>query len=194
MQQNAFRRIKLFATILWVAMPFLISAQPSNRYTCYDGNISFFSSAPLEDISSINKKVKSILNTQTKTMAFVVTMKAFQFKKSLMQEHFNEKYVESDTYPQATFSGRITSDFNPSEYIEQLVTVEGELTIHGISQSLTVMGQLHPQKDQINGHASFKIKPADYGIKIPKLLIKNIAEEVEVNVEVTYRPKENSNH
>jgi len=189
MQQNAFGRIKLFTTTLLVAMPFFISAQQSNRYTCYDGNITFFSSAPLEDISSVNKKVKSILDIQTKTMAFVVTMKAFEFKKSLMLEHFNEKYVESDTYPQATFTGHITSDFNPSEYSEQSVTVEGDLTIHGIAHPITAKGTLHPQKDQINGQATFIVKPADFDIKIPKLLIQNIAEEVKVTVQVIYRPQ-----
>ncbi|MBI9062905.1 MAG: YceI family protein [Marinilabiliaceae bacterium] len=192
MQQIAFDRIKLFATILIVAMPFFISAQQSYRYTCYDGNISFFSSTPLKDVSAVNKEVKSILDIKSKTLAFVVTMKAFDFKNSLMQEHFNEKYVESDTYPQATFTGRITSDFNPSEYSEQSVTVEGKLTIHGVSHSIIANGTLHPQKDQIDGQATFIVKPADFNIKIPKLLIKNIAEEVEVNTEVTYLPKKNN--
>jgi len=170
-------------------LPLIMSAQQPTRYTCHDGTISFFSSAPLEDISSLNKKVKSILDKEKKTMAFVVTMKAFDFKKSLMQEHFNEKYVESDEFPQATFSGRIISDFDPLQYGEQSVTIEGDLTIHGITQVITVNGILHPQEKQINGKATFTVKPADYAIKIPKLLIKNIAEEVEVSVDIIYHPK-----
>lgn len=181
--------LKRSISAILVLLPLIISAQQNNRYTCYDGSISFFSSTPLENISSVNKKVKSILDIKNKTMAFVVTMKAFDFKKSLMQEHFNEKYVESDTYPQATFSGRIISDFEPLQYTEQSVTVEGDLSIHGVAQPITANGTLHPQKDQINGLATFIVKPADFDIKIPKLLIKNIAEEVTVTVQVTYHPQ-----
>ncbi len=180
--------VALFAAYL---IPVLLLAQHPERYTCDDGTISFFSTTPLEDISANNQKVKSILDIEKKTLAFVVTMKAFDFKKSLMQEHFNEKYVESDTYPQATFSGQITSAFNPLQFTEQAVTVEGELTLHGITKYITVNGRLHPHQEHITGQAEFKVKLVDYDIKIPKIVIKNIAEEIAVSVHVTYQPHDN---
>lgn len=163
-------------------------AQKLHRYHCFDGQITFFSSAPLEDIKAVNQKVKSAIDTEKNTLAFVVPMTAFTFQKALMQEHFNEKYVESDRFPQATFSGKITSDFNAQLHLKQDVMVTGDLTIHGVTQTITVKGLLTPGADNILAHAVFNVKPADYAIQIPKLLVKNIAESVEITVDLTYRP------
>jgi hypothetical protein len=176
----------LFSVFLLLAVTFLPAT--AQRYTVADGLISFYSSAPMEDIRAENRKVASLLNVATGEVAFSVPINQFQFRKKLMQEHFNEKYMESDKYPRATFSGRI-SGFNPSAAGMQQVQANGMLTIHGVTRPLQVTGSMERREDRLFVNSTFKVKLADYAIKIPQLLWQNIAEEVEVTVELWYKPE-----
>src|SRR5688500_15365572 len=107
--------------------------------TTRTGHISFYSSAKLEDIEAHNYQVSSSLNTETGDMAYVVMIKSFQFKKALMQEHFNENYMESDKYPKSTFKGKITdlSKVNFNKDGTYNVKVQGDLFIHGVTKNVT---------------------------------------------------------
>lgn len=136
----------------------------------------------LEPITAKNKKAKIILNSNTGEIASLMYMTDFDFPNKLMQEHFNENYMESDTYPKATFSGKInnfsTIDFSK----EQIINTTGSFKIHGKTQqktiSLTVLKQNNIYK--IKGKLTLQLK--DFNIKIPSIMFYKIAEEVEVNI------------
>src|SRR5690242_744137 len=109
-------------------------------YTAKSGSASFYSEAPLENIEANSSSVQSILNTTTKSVAFIISIRSFQFKKDLMQEHFNEKYMESDKFPNATYSGKINEDLDLSKDGTYDVTSTGKITMHGQEKQITVPG------------------------------------------------------
>ncbi len=165
----------------------LISAGAySQKYQSEKSNIVFFSDAAIEDIRAENKKASSIFNTTTGDIVFSVPIQEFQFEKSLMQEHFNEKYMESDKYPKATFQGKISGfDVNAKE--AQQANAKGKLTIHGVTNEVDIPGTIEKQNDKLVMKSKFMVKLVDHKITIPQLLWQNIAEQVEVTIEFTYK-------
>jgi len=161
----------------------------SQKYVSEKSNITFFSSAPLEDIKARNQKARSVFDAATGQIVFSVPIKEFKFRKSLMQEHFNEKYMESDTYPKGTFSGSI-KDFTPGVANPNTVA-EGEFEIHGVKKKVRISGMLDLRNDKLKLESKFIIKVEDYDIEIPSLLFQNIAEEVEVTISFEYKIYEN---
>ena len=150
------------------------------KYLTKTGEITFFSSAPLEDITAQNKEVLSIIDTNDGSTAIAIAMESFVFPNSLMQEHFNENYVESEKYPKATFKGKI-ADYTSLKKIENYNTITGELTIHGVTQNVVIPVKVSKQKKSIVLEGKFSVKLADYNIDIPTILFKNIAEEININ-------------
>lgn len=177
-------RIRNFLTIVLLASIVPAAAQ---KYTAEKAFISFFSDAAIEDITADNTKVTTIFNSSTGDVAFSVPMKEFKFAKSLMQEHFNEKYIESEKFPKATFQGKV-SDFDASKKGPQQCHAAGKLTIHGVTKDIDVPGTMEVDGKKITMKSKFMVKVADYNITIPQLLFQNIAEEVEVTVDFTYKP------
>lgn len=179
--------MKKIATITTVFILVLMAGSAfSQRYITKNGHIKFYSETPMETIEAHNKQVNSVLDINTGDFVFKVLMKSFEFEKALMQEHFNENYVESDKYPNASFKGKITNlgdiDFtSPGEYEAQ---VQGVMTIHGVAVEISEAGIFNVGKGQVKGSSKFIIKPEDYNIKIPNTVVNNIAEEIEVTVEV----------
>lgn len=147
--------------------------------------IKFYSSAPMEDIEATNETVQSILDLDKGEMVYAVKIKDFQFEKSLMQEHFNENYLESEKYPKSTFSG-VIKDWNKQEG-EQEVTVSGKLSIHGITKDVEITGKINYSGDKATVFSKFTVELKDYKVKIPKALFYNIAENVEVTVDFEYK-------
>ncbi len=172
----------LVATLL----PLLATAQ--DKYATRNGEISFFSHTAVEDIDAVNHKATSVLDAATGAMEFAVLIKGFEFEKALMQEHFNENYMESNTYPKATFKGKVAG-----VTAEQLktaatyeVTVSGELTIHGVAKPVSSKGTLVSDgKGAVKASSDFIVKPADHGIKVPGGV--NVAEEIQVKVRIDYQ-------
>lgn len=160
----------------------------AQKYAVTEGMISFFSSATLEDIKAENPKVASVFNAATGEIAFSIPINEFQFEKKLMREHFNEKYLESEKYPKSTFSGRVEG-FNPNAQGIQQATAKGRLTIHGVSREVTIPGTVEVQSGNLRMQSKFIVKLADYNVKIPKLMWQNIAEQVEVTVNLLYKPQ-----
>jgi hypothetical protein len=157
-------------------------------YLTRNGKITFFSQAPLENIEAINNDVTSILDTKKGEFAFVVLIKSFKFKKALMQEHFNENYMESKTFPKAIFKGNITdiSKINFAKDGIYAVTVNGDLAIHGVTKKIEAPGTITIVKGKINAASKFAVKVKDYNIKIPSIVVNKIAENVEVSVDCKY--------
>ncbi len=166
------------------------SAQAQGKFFTRDGFISFFSHTDVEDIDAKNNKVASVLDAATGQLEFAVLMKAFEFKKALMQQHFNENYVESNKYPKAQFKGKILNignvDFTKDG--EYPVEIDGELTIKGVTKPLQTNASVIVKGGVPQGVAEFKVKPTDYGIQIPSLVRENIAEEILVKVDMPYQP------
>jgi len=160
----------------------------SQKYILNRGTITFFSEATLEDIKADNEKVSSIFNVSTSEIAFSIPNSEFQFEKKLMQQHFNEKYMETDKYPRSTFSGKLLG-FTITTPGEQLVKAVGKLTIHGVTKEVEVPGAVEVKSDGISMKAMFIVKLADHKIKIPQIMWQNIAEQVEVTVNLAYNPQ-----
>lgn len=174
--------MRILAFFLFV-LPFCLQAQ---KYTVEKGSIIFFSDATLEDIKAENKKVASLFNSANGAIAFSVPIAEFQFEKSLMQEHFNEKYLESDKFPKATFQGTL-ANFNMTAAGEQLVKATGKLTIHGVTRDIDIPGTFQNKNGKLEMTSKFKIRLEDYQVAIPQLMWQNIAEEVEVSLTFIYK-------
>jgi len=153
-------------------------------------SISFFSKSPLEDIDATNKKASIVLRTTTNDIQFGVPMISFKFPKPLMEEHFNENYVESDKYPTCTFKGKINETIDYTKDGEYKVTAKGTMNLHGVSKEVEAPGTLTIKGKEITIVSAFKIKVADYAIKVPSLYVQNIAEVVDVKVSAVLEPYE----
>lgn len=158
----------------------------AQKFSAERGTISFFSDAAVEDISAKNTVVGSIFNAGTGEVVYVAKIKDFIFPKSLMREHFNEKYMETDKFPKSTFQGKITGYTSGTEGIQKVRAV-GKLTMHGVTRDVDIPGTLEFTGGKINMNAKFLVKLADYQIKIPKLIWQNLAEEIEVTLDFTYK-------
>jgi hypothetical protein len=172
--------------VIYACIFFNFTATLAQKYVKESGTISFFSAASLEDIKADNAKAVSLFNSTTGDIAYSVPIADFQFKKSLMQEHFNEKYLESDKYPKANFQGKIVG-FDLTEASIQNVTATGKLTIHGVTQDISVPGTFEVKNSKLLLQSKFKVKLEDYKVEIPKLMWQNIAEEVDVTINFTYK-------
>ncbi len=159
----------------------------AQNYVAEKSVITFFSDALLEDIEATNSKTASIFNTETSELVFSVSIREFQFDNKLMQEHFNEKYLESEKYPKATFSGKIIN-LEATQTNVQHVKAKGKLTIHGVAKEVELEGTVQ-LGEKITVKSKFNVKLADYNIQIPQLVFQNIAEVVEVTVDITYKPQ-----
>lgn len=157
----------------------------AQKYKTVSGTTKFFSDAPLEDIEAITKKVTSIIDADKGDMAFLIPISSFDFEKKLMQEHFNENYLESEKYPNASFKGKL-SNYDPAKKGVQKVQAKGQMTIHGVTKDISVEGTIDNQGDKMLLKAKFPITVADHKIKIPKVVFYNIAEVVEVTLDLTY--------
>lgn len=173
------------AILIFVAITWAGQAQMLSREVL----ISFFSEAPLEDIKSESTKGISAIDTVSNKIYFKVPIRSFEFEKSLMQEHFNENYLESSKYTNAEFKGTIIGPVNFSRDGSYSVTVQGDLTIHNVPKNYTVKGVMKVKGGEITAHAVFPVHIADHQIKIPRLVIKNIAEVVDVTIKAVYAPE-----
>lgn len=171
----------LFTTII-LFFTHLSAGQSQSILIDKGGKATFFSEAPLENIEASNENVVGALNPENGNVAVSMLMSKFEFKKSLMQAHFNENYVESDEFPKATFKGAIR-DFSRQELYEigkRTKTVVGEVTIHGVTRPLETALNIETTAERIMINTVFMLKVEDFDIEIPKVVFYNIAEEVEV--------------
>ena len=159
----------------------------TNYYT-KTGKIQFFSKTAIENNDATNNQVVSTLNTDNGELNFGVLIKAFKFKNALMEEHFNENYMESSKFPKSTFKGKINNlkeiDFKkPGKYTAK---VSGDLTIHGVKKPIAASAILVVKEKTIGATSSIIVKPSDYNIQIPDLVKDKIAKEVSVEINIDY--------
>jgi polyisoprenoid-binding protein YceI len=151
-------------------------------FTTRNGFIGFYSKTPLEDIKAENSQVYAVVDAGKKVLAFNLLVKGFSFPKKLMQDHFNEEYIESDKYPNARFTGTYAGNVDFSKNGVYTVQVQGELTLHGVRKQLTVPATIEVQNDKLTGKSNFKLTPSDFDIKIPSLVREKIAQQIDVHV------------
>lgn len=178
--------------IIVLALFALLSIQVSAQGKFYtkSGKISFFSSTSVEDIAANNKTVVCLLDSKTGDLQFAVLLKSFEFKKALMQEHFNKDYVESDKFPKSEFKGQVTnnSTVNYSANGSYPVTVKGKLTIHGETKDIEASGTIIVKDGKVQANAIFNVVIADYKIIIPKLYKDNISKSIKITVDCALDP------
>ncbi len=162
-----------------------------DRYFTRDGHVEFFSETPMENIEATNDKMTSVVDFENGKFEFAVLIKSFEFEKALMEEHFNENYMESNTYPKASFVGEIedfagvrNSNFPPG--VE--MAAHGKLTIHGVTKDVVIPATITPDGGQYKIASIFKVSPADYNIEIPNTVRDNIAKEIKVTVSAVIVP------
>jgi len=163
----------------------------AQKYFTKNGHISFFSKTSMENIKAVNDQVMNVLNVQTGELQFSVLIKSFHFEKALMEEHFNENYLESEKFPKSIFKGNISnlSEVNFTKDGQYPVSVTGSLTLHGVTKPVTSTGKIVVTAGKISASSLFNIRLADYNISIPKLVKDNIAESVEITVLSDYDQK-----
>ncbi|MEO8771306.1 MAG: YceI family protein [Ferruginibacter sp.] len=155
-----------------------------------NGSISFYSKASIENIAADNSQVMSTLDLASGQLQFSILIKAFHFKKSLMEEHFNENYMESDKFPKATFKGNIKDlKIDLTKDGSYPVSVTGDMMIHGVTKNITSPGTIIVKGGVATGNATFKIKLADYKVSIPAVVKDNISETVDITVSCVYDKK-----
>lgn len=162
-------------------------ALAQSPWVCRTGRIRFSASTPLEKIEATNNNVLAQLNPQSGKLEVVVLLKSFQFPHALMQDHFNDNYVESDQFPKSTFSGQLV-DW-PNRGLEQdhwEGQAVGTLALHGQTRAVKMAVRLNKANNNWVGQARFVLSPADYEIRIPSLVRDKIANEVQVDVQLIF--------
>jgi polyisoprenoid-binding protein YceI len=173
-------------TICLLTLMFMLqlSVLTAQKYYSKAGQIHFLSEASLERIEANNKSALVVFDAANGQMEWSVLIKGFQFEKAMMQEHFNENYMESHKFPKGLFKGALlnTHEIEMDKDGTYPVAVKGALTIHGVTQSVTIAGQMQIHKGAISVNSVFEIAIADYGIVVPKIVRDNVAKTVKVDV------------
>jgi polyisoprenoid-binding protein YceI len=156
----------------------------AQKFVTKTGMIRFYSDAPAEKIEAINRQVNAALDVSTGSLVFNVLMKSFTFEKALMQEHFNEKYVESDKFPTATLVGTVINikDVNFAKNGSYPVIVEGKLTLHGVTKQITEKGTISVANGTVTAMSVINILLSDYGITIPDMVVSKLSNKIEITV------------
>lgn len=172
--------------LLSIAILFSVNTIAQTKYYTKAGTISFYSKSAMENIEATNNKVVSIWDVGTGQIEFAVLMKGFEFEKALMQEHFNENYVESDKYPKAVFKGTIENSKTISLTTDNLITVKvnGTLTMHGVTNPVNTTAIITIKKGIIGASSNFTIALADYKITIPSIVADKISKAIAIAVNI----------
>lgn len=168
----------------------VILSHAQDRFYTKTGRINFVSKAPMEDIEGKNKTVTAVLDTKSGAMQFAVQMKGFEFEKQMMQQHFNENYVESDKYPKAEFKGTIVNnkDIRYAKDGTYAATVKGKLTIHGVTKDVETKGSIKVNGGKIDASSRFNVLLSDYNIKIPSIVKDKVSNSIQVLVDCSLEP------
>ena len=159
---------KLF-TLLALTLGLSLSAQ---QYMTRQGSLTFDAGSPLEDIVATSNSATAVYDAQDGKLGVQVLMTSFEFKRALMQEHFNENYAESEVYPKAVFKGK----FEAGRAI-------GALTIHGVTKDVDVPAKLDLSKETAHLVAEFALTIEEYGIAIPSAVANKIDKQAKILVD-----------
>ena len=176
---------KLFLTVsLLFAVALCMDAQ---TYMTRTGKVDFNAttkSSP-EKIEAKNNEVACIVDAKTGDVRFQILIKSFKFERELMQEHFNENYMESDKFPKSEFKGMITNlaDVNFGKDGTYNAKVSGKLTIHGVTNDVSQPGTITVKGNSVVLAAKFAVKLKDYNINIPAVVADKVDKEAAIKLE-----------
>ena len=173
---------------LLLAIAFLALSANAQKFLTREGFIKFYGSTPMEDIEAVTKQASSVIDAESKAVVFQVLLNSFAFEKALMQEHFNENYVESEKFPKATFKGTIVGDVDLSKSGTFEVSLNGNMNLHGVDKELTVPATIIVEKEGMKLSSEFSLVPEDFRIEIPGAVREKIAKQMEVTVKCAYKP------
>jgi polyisoprenoid-binding protein YceI len=166
------------------------STMAQDKYFTKSGNIQFSSKGVIETIEATHRSVTCVLDSKTGDIQFAVLMKGFEFRKALMQEHFNENYVESDKYPKSEFRGQITNNNEINYTKDGIYTahIKGKLTLHGQTKDVEADGKFTVKDGKLLAASKFKILMSDYDIDIPGTVAQNMSDTINISVNCTLEP------
>ena len=185
----AFIRLSL-ATIIFILLAFSVAAQPGKIYITQDGEIYFRSDAPQELVRANSRELKGAIETTGKTFSFKVRVASFDgFNSGLQKMHFNENYMESVKYPEASFKGKIIEDIDWSKDGKYEVRAKGILNIHGVEQERIIKSIVIIKQAVLFIQCNFTVLLADHNIPIPRVVKEKLAEEIKVEIKATLQGK-----
>ncbi len=189
--RNKLKHNIMKTTIFIIALLFVgINLSFAQKYLSRDGHIWFYSTTPVEDIEAHNYQASGIIDTESGEVVVSVLMKSFKFEKALMQEHFNENYIESDKFPKGKFKGTITNsdEINFQQSGSYIAKMKGTLNIHGVDKEIETPVEMRVDGNNIHAKGKFITSPADFNIKIPSVVKDNIAKQIDVHLLMSYTP------
>ena len=178
--------IKPILFICFVALCLNSGAQP--LYITKDAKINFNSSTTVEDIVAESNQATTIIDIDKNVIKFSVLTTSFKFRRALMEEHFNENYIESPKFPKASFTGKIGSPIDWKNEKTVSVDVTGTLTMHGVNKEITFKANLTPGKGKISATSEISVTPESFNIQIPAAVRDKIAKEVTIKIDAVYAP------
>ena len=178
-------------SFLIVVLIFCVSKITSQQLYTNEGETIFDGSKEsFEPIKATNNSSVSIIDTDNGNIAALIYIKDFDFRLGLMQEHFNENYMESNKFPRSTFEGVIQNfNFEKLENNYANFIIEGEIEIKGVKKNISTVATIKKTFEGIDLNTNFNIKLSDYDIKIPRLVFKKIDENVKVSLNYSYEKK-----
>jgi hypothetical protein len=158
-------------------------------FSCNDGVASFISYAPLEIIKAKSNQLRGAIDVGARTCLFVIRVNTFQgFNSGLQQEHFNENYMETEKFQEATFRGKLIEEVDLTKEGKYDVRAKGMLQLHGVQQERIINGTIEVKNGTIHLHSQFSILLEDHNITVPRIVYQKISPEMEVTIDATLRP------
>ncbi|MBS1915393.1 MAG: YceI family protein [Bacteroidetes bacterium] len=184
---------KQLASLVICILLFAITVNAQDKFFTKKGKIYFDASAKMEKVEATNRAVISVIDIKSGNIQFAVMMKGFEFEKALMQEHFNENYVESDKFPKAEFIGQVTNnaEINYSKDGEYTAKVKGKMQMHGELKEVEATGIVIIKNGKIELRSEFSILLSDFKISIPALVKENISDQTKISVDCLMDPLKN---
>lgn len=179
--------MKLFLALLGIIF---LSGSPDSLFISQQGQVSFTSEAPLELINATSQNLRGVLDTDKNTFAFLIPMNSFEgFNDPLQKEHFCEKFLTCDRYPQASFKGKIIETVSYNQTGVYDIRAKGEFIIHGISRERIIKAQIKSDNNKLSISSHFTVKLADHKIKVPQIVYHKVAEIIKVDIAIDLKPQ-----
>ena len=177
--------MKRVISIFFLSFLIIKTSFAQEKYFTKTGKIQFFSKTTAENIDATNRSAAVILDSKTGDLQFAVLMKGFEFKKALMQEHFNSKYIESDKYPKAEFKGQIVNNSEIKYTTDGTYNakVKGKLTLHGTTKDIETNGTITIKGGKITTASTFNIQLPDYSVKVPTVNRSQVSDNIKITVD-----------
>lgn len=184
MGRQTINSVRAKTGIVVLLLMLLMGKASGQQYYSKTGRVSFYSQAPMEKIEAYNQSAYVVMDAASGKVELSVLIKGFQFAKALMQDHFNENYMESHIYPKGIFKGSIVNmkEVNLGKDGDYTVNVKGNITMHGVTKPLNTTGHVLVKGGKVTVNAKFDLTVADFNISIPKVVRDNIAKTVDVTV------------